>query len=60
VVENVGVAAETASKSISVQEVISTSGFMAAIFNYVERRPMLGHVSSGISESGWSKMWDSR
>ncbi len=49
-VENVGVAAETASKYISVQKLFLLPVFVAAILNF-ECRTLLDHVVSAISES---------
>ncbi len=51
VVENVGVAAETASKSISVQKLFLLPVLMAAILNF-GCRPMSGNAGSHIPESG--------
>ncbi len=51
VVENVGVAAETASKSISVQKLFLLPVLVAGIVNF-GRRSMSDHVVSAISESG--------
>jgi hypothetical protein len=48
------VAAETASKSISVQKLFLLPVSVAAILN-VRCRPMSGHVASAISESGMGK-----
>ena len=57
-VENVGVAAGTASKSISVQKLFLLPVLVAAILNF-RFRPMLGHVVSAISVSGVVKqMWE--
>ena len=50
-VENVGVAAETASKSISVQKLFLLPVLVAAILNF-GCRPLSNHVVSAISESG--------
>ena len=50
-VENVGVAALTASKSISVQKLFLLPVLVAAILNF-GCRPVSGHVVSSISESG--------
>ena len=50
-VENVGVAAGTASKYISVQKLFLLPVLVAAILNF-GCRPMSDHVVSAISESG--------
>ncbi len=50
-VENMGVATETALKSISVQKLFLPPVLVAAIVNF-GRRPMSGHVVSAISASG--------
>ncbi len=51
VVENVGVAAETALKSVSVQKLFLLPALVAAILKF-GCRPMSDHVASAISESG--------
>ncbi len=51
VVENVGVAAKTASKSSSVQKLFLLPVLVAAILNF-GCRPLSDHVVSAISESG--------
>ncbi len=51
VVENVGLAAETASKSISVQKLFLLSVLVAAILNF-GCRPTPDYVVGAISESG--------
>ena len=50
-VENVGVAARTTSKYVSVQKLFQLPVLVAANLN-VRCRPMSGHVVSAISESG--------
>ena len=50
-VENVGVAAEIASLSLSVQKLFLLPVCVVAILSF-PRRPTSGHVVSGISESG--------
>ncbi len=50
-VENVGVAAETASKYISVKKLFLLPVFVAAILN-CGCLPISDHVASAISESG--------
>ncbi len=63
-VENVGVAAEIASPSVSVQQLfplpVSTSGFHFRVCGRhmsFRCRLMWDNVGSVISKSGWSKMW---
>ncbi len=56
-VENAGIAAETASKYVSVKKLFLFPVLVAASLNF-RCRPMSGYVVSAISESGVVKMWE--